>query len=93
MCNKNQRLYNKARKTKSKKDRDAFKSSRGEYKKLLRNARRDYYLDFLDPKLDENSKYLFNYIKRLKKDSIGIEALNYNGKTTTNSVEKKRSLG
>ena len=38
------------------------------------------YLEFLDPKLDENNKFLFNYIKRLKKDKIGIEALSSNGK-------------
>ena len=38
-----------------------------EYRRLLKNARRDYYLEFLDPKLDENSKFLFNHIKRMKK--------------------------
>ena len=79
-CNKKQRLYNKSKKTKSKDDIKAFKQCRGEYNRLLKNARRDYYQDFLDPRLDENSKFLFNYIKRLKKDSVGIEALNYKGK-------------
>ena len=63
-----------------------------QYKKILRNARKEYYLEYLDPKLDQNSKYLFNYIKRLKKDSIGIEALYYNGKITTNPIEKAEAL-
>ena len=67
-------------------------SCRGEYKKILRNAQRDYYLDFLDLKLDENGKYLFNHIKRLKKDSIGIEVLKYKDKTVTNAEDKVEAL-
>ena len=91
-CNKKQRLYNKSKKTKSKDDIKAFKQCRGEYNRLLKNARRDYYQDFLDPRLDENSKFLFNYIKRLKKDSVGIEALNYKGKLTIHPSEKAEAL-
>ena len=92
LCNKKQRLYNKARKSKSKQDLKAFKICRAEYNKVLRNARKEYYLDFLDPILDQNGKFLFNHIKRLKKDSIGIEALNYKGKIITNTEEKVNAL-
>ena len=92
LCNKKQRLYNKANKSKSAKDIKAFKLCRSEYKRLLKKARKDYYLDFLDPKLDDNSKFLFNYIKRLKKDSVGIEALNFKGKLTVHPNEKAEAL-
>ena len=68
LCNKKQRLYNKARKTKSKEDVKAFKACRAEYTRILKHAQRDYFSDFLDSKLDENGKYLFSYIKRLKKN-------------------------
>ena len=33
-----------------------FKDCRAEYKRCLKNARRDYFLEFLEPKLDENSR-------------------------------------
>ena len=92
LSNKNQRLYNKARKSKSKNDWKAFKIARADYNRILKNARKEYYTEFLDPKLDDNSKYLFNYIKRLKKDNIGIEALNNNSKITTNPIEKVEAL-
>ena len=56
------------------------------------NARRDYFLEFLKPKLDENSKYLFNHIKRMNKDVIGIEALKFDGKLTTDPAGKAEAL-
>ena len=37
-------------------------------------------------------QFLFNHIKRLRKDSIGIEALNFKGKILTSSVEKAEAL-
>ena len=92
LSNKKQRLYNKAKKTNSKKDITAFKVCRNEFKRLLKNARKDYFIEFLDPRLDKNSKYLFSYIKRLKKDNVGIEAINYNGKITTDPLEKAEAL-
>ena len=92
LCNKKQRLYNKSRKTKSNDDIRAFKKCRSEYNKLLKNAQREYYLDFLEPRLDQNGKYLFNYIKRMKKDSLGIEALNHNNKLITNASDKAEAL-
>ena len=90
--NKKQRLYNKSRKTKNKDDIQAFKQCRSEYKKILKNAQREYYLDFLEPRLDENGKYLFNYIKRMKKDTLGIEALNINDKLCTDAKDKVEAL-
>ena len=90
--NKKQRLFNKARKSNLKEDIKAFKLYRSEYKRILKNAQRDYYLDFLEPKLDQNGKFLFNYIKKMKKDSTGIEALNFNNKITTNTDDKVEAL-
>ena len=92
LAKKKQRLYNKAKKTKTNDDMTAFKKCRGEYSQCLRKAQRQYYNDFLEPKIDENAKYMFNYIKRLKKDSVGIEALNYKGKITTDAKEKAKAL-
>ena len=92
LAKKKQRLYNKAKKTKTNDDMTAFKKCRGQYSQCLRNAQRQYYNDFLEPKIDENAKYMFNYIKRLKKDSVGIEALNYKGKITTDAKEKAKAL-
>ena len=65
LSNKKQRLYNKAQKSNSKEDLKAFKLCRNEFKRLLKNARKDYFVEFLDPRLDNNIKYLFNYIKCL----------------------------
>ena len=47
--------YNKSRKTNLKEDIYAFKACRADYKRTLKSAQRDYYLNFLDPRLDENS--------------------------------------
>ena len=66
---KKQRLYNKAKRSKIASDFTAFKACRAEYRKLLKNARQDYYIDFLEPKIDKHSRYLFNHIKKLKKDN------------------------
>ena len=63
--NKKQRLYNKARKSNNKEDTKAFKECRANYKRILKCAQRDYYLNFLSTKIDDNGKYLFNYIKML----------------------------
>ena len=90
--NKKQRLYNKARKTKSKEDIKAFKACRSNYKQILKSAQQDYYLNFLSTKIDDNSKYLFNYIKRLKKESLGIEALKYDNKIVTSASDKVEVL-
>ena len=80
------------KKSNSKDDIKAFKSCRIEHKKLLKTARNDYYLEFLEPKLDTNSKYLFNFIKRLRRDSVGIEAIKLNGNLTTNPSDKAEAL-
>ena len=90
--NKKQRLYNKARKTKSKEDIKAFKACRSNYKQILKSAQQDYYVNFLSTKIDDNSKYLFNYIKRLKKESLGIEALKYDNKIVTSASDKVEVL-
>ena len=55
-------------------------------------ARKEYYLDFLEPRLDKNVKYLFNYIKRMNKDSLGIEALEHNNKLVTDAIDKVEAL-
>ena len=54
----------------------------------MRKARKEYYLDFLEPKMDKHSKFLFSHIKKLKQDSLGIESLKVNGKTITDAKEK-----
>ena len=90
--NKKQRLYNKSKKSKSRADIEAFRNCRTDFNRTLKKARREYLLDFLEPRIDENSKFLFNYIKRLKKDSVGIEALKLNGKISTDPVDKAEAL-
>ena len=89
---KKQRLYNKAKRSKIASDFTAFKACRAEYRKLLKKARQDYYIDFLEPKIDKHSRYLFNHIKKLKKDSVGIEALKLDGKIVTDPNEKAEAL-
>ena len=92
MGNKKQRLYNKAKKSKSTEDDKAFKHCRAEHKRILKKARQDYYLEFFEPQIDKSSKFLFNHIKKLKKDSVGIEALNVNGKILTEPKDKAEAL-
>ena len=92
LSNKKHRLYKKAKKSNLQADMSSFKTCRAEYKKCLREAQRDYFLDFLEPKLDTNGKYLFNHIKRLKRDVVGIEALQLNGNMTTDPKEKAEAL-
>ena len=43
-----QRLYKKAKKSKNNEDIRIFKNCRSEFSKLLKAARRDYFLDFLE---------------------------------------------
>ena len=81
--NKKQRLYNKAKRSGSRSDFNEFKKCRSEFKKCLKNAQQEYYLDFLEPKLDTNSKFLFSHIKHMKNDSVGIEAISHKGSITT----------
>ena len=92
LAKKKQRLFNKAKKSKTKDDTKQFKVCRAEYNKVLKQARNQYCNEFLEPTLDKNGKYLFNYIKRLKKDSVGIEALISNDNTITDPVEKAEIL-
>ena len=89
--NKKQRLYNKSRKSKSREYIEAFKLCRAEFNKTLKQDRREYLLDFLEPRIDENGK-LFDYIKIMKNDSVGIEALKLNGKLSTDPVDKAEAL-
>ena len=70
----------------------SFKKCRAEYKQCLKNAQQDYFLEFLEPKLDQNGKYLYSHIKRLKRDVVGIDALQVNGEMTTDPKEKAEAL-
>ena len=90
--NKKQRLYNKAKKSNSPSDFNEFKKCRAEFKKCLKNAQQEYYLDFLEPKLDTNGKFLFSYIKQLKNDSVGIEAISHKGSITTDPTLKAEAF-
>ena len=92
LCRKKQRLFNKSRKTNSSKDKEAFRKCRSHYNSLLKQAQKEHLLEVLEPKLDTNGKFLFNYIKRLNKESVGIEALTLNGNLTTDPREKVEAL-
>ena len=49
-------------------------------------------IDVLEPQIDRNGKSLFNYIKKLNKENIGIEALKLDGKITTDPGGKLEAL-
>ncbi len=64
-----------------KKDSDwgKFRQHRQQVHKLLRSAHWNYLSEFIGPKLSDNPKPFFRYIKKIKRDPFGIQGLRDEG--------------
>ncbi len=54
--------------------------------KLLHSAHWDYLSEVIGPKLSDNPKPFFGYIKKIKRDSFGMQGLRDQGQIVTSSL-------
>ena len=89
LCNKKQRLYNKARKSHSPRDWESFKSCQRKCVAALKSARLDYINNILRVSLEtSNSKPFWKYIKSQKQERCGVSPLKGNHELRTDSSDK-----
>ena len=92
LCRKKQRLYNKAKKSGKDEDWKAFKSFRRHVKTVLNKARRDYVSDHLAEQLKTNPKCFWTYIKKIKKEDMGVADLKVNNRYIRDPKGKAEAL-
>ena len=88
-----QRLYNRAMKSQSSDDWSLFRKLRSQVQKSLRSARWKYINDVIGPSLREKPKAFYQYVKKIRQDSTGIQQLHYKGCLKSSSQEKADILG
>ena len=85
--------YNKARKTHNEDDWILFRKLRSEVQKSLRTARWNYVNEIIGPSLQEKPKAFYQYVKKMRQDSTGIQQLFDNGSLKSSGQEKAYILG
>ncbi len=65
-----------------------FKQLRQQVHKLLHSAHWIYMYEVIRPKCSDNPKPFFGYIKKIKRDSFGIQGLKDQGQIVTESKPK-----
>ena len=79
-CNKKQRLYNKARKSKDPAHWAEYKRLSKENRKMLRKAHWQHLNRVLDDaEVEGNTKHFWRYIKSQRQDSVGVSPLKHKG--------------
>ena len=79
-CRRNQRLYNKAKKSGKDKHKEHYKSSRKATRAALKQARWRYINESLQTGLEEgHSKPFWKYVRSQKQDNRGVSALKKQG--------------
>ena len=79
-CRRNQRLYNKAKKTGKDKHKKHYKSSQKATRTALNQARWRYINEILQTGFEEgNSKPFWKYVRSQKQDNLGVSALKKQG--------------
>ena len=94
MIRKKQRLYNKAKKSKLKRDWNHYNKHKKETIKAMRKARWQYINNIILGELKENNtKPMWQFIKSQNKENIGVASLQKeDGNLTKNSKEKAEIL-
>ena len=86
------RLYKKAKKSKSPQVWDNFKQARQRAKNLIRSNHADYVNRTISETLNENSKPFWSYIRSLRKDSNSIPSLQTNNTLAVTNQSKADAL-
>ena len=83
MTKKKQKLYNKAKKSKSAYEWDKFRSYKKRTKNALKNAHTEFISNVLDKSLkSKDPKPFWKYIKQLRNDSVGVAPMKEKGSNT-----------
>ena len=88
-----QRQYNRAMKSQKQDDWSLFRKLRSQVQTSLRSARWKYINEVIGPSLKEKPKAFYQYVKKLRQDSTGIQQLLYKGCFKSSSKEKADVLG
>ena len=91
---KKQRCYNKAKKSGTCNDKDAFRKLRRQTDRVIRKEYRHYVSKVIGGSLEtDNTKPFWKFIKAKKQQSFGISPLNRpDGKIATSATEKAETL-
>ncbi|XP_072019330.1 uncharacterized protein [Amphiura filiformis] len=91
-CRKKQKLYNRARKTKSGEDWSIFCSARKEFTRAIRSAKARFVNEFLSSSIKDKPKAFWSYIKNLRQERTGVGDLKKDNKTVSDTKEKAEML-
>ena len=89
LIRKKQRLYNKAKKTKSPIDQQIFRDFRRELDKTINDNYRRYISNMVD---SDSNKLLYKHVKNLRKDQTSIPTLRHDASVATSDAEKANLL-
>ena len=88
-CRRNQRLYNKAKKSGRPDDKKRYQDARKSFQTQLKNAHWQYVNDMLRSSLEDgDSKPFYRYIKSKREDNVGVSPLKEDGKLHVTAVKK-----
>ena len=76
MRQKQQRLYDNAKKSGNPRLLEKFRENRKDYNKALRQAENNHIKNLFSQEKEDNKKAFYRYIKNLRRDSSGISRLN-----------------
>ena len=89
---KKHKAHTHARKSMKTADWQKFKIVKRDLQKRIRQAYWDYVNDIVSREDDSVHKGFWNYIKRFKKDSVGISMLKHNGHVAISPEDKVEAL-
>ena len=78
LSRRKKKAYNKARRSNSEQDWAKYKRLKSRSQKTTRQAHNKYLYDIISPKLKDNNKQFYSYIKSKKQDASGISSLRDN---------------
>jgi uncharacterized protein (DUF2252 family) len=78
LSRRKKKAYNKARRSNSEQDWAKYKRLKSLSQKTTRQAHNKYLYDIISPKLKDNNKQFYSYIKSKKLDASGISPLRDN---------------
>ena len=89
MCKKKQRLFNRAKRTKSAQHWEQYKSFKRDTLKAIRKHRWNYINNVLQLGLDQgDTKPFWKYVRAQRQDDVGVAPLLDNGVLHTDSLSK-----
>ena len=92
ICRQKHRAYNKAKISNSPRDWGRFKDLVKKSKQACRTAYNNFVRESVSPELKQNPKRFYSFIKSKKCDNVGVSALEDNGRTCIDDLEKANIL-